>query len=365
MVELLKKTKTFLGDTYQASRLLKPLADLFTDLRGQTVAIGFSAGADSAMLAVCAAELATQYQIQLKLIHIHHGLMSQADAWVTQAQRLAQYLTQYRAGSLVQNLADVSIEAEIEFVPIYVEVDRTSGLGIEAAAREARYEAFIHYAKEQQIKHFLLAHHLDDQAETLLLRLLRGSGVRGMRGMQESIEKEGIIFYRPWLRCERMLILSLANQFAEATSWYAVQDESNLDTSYKRGAVRVELSPALNQYWPSWKQNLARHARLMEEAQAIVDDMAALDFQNLLPSDDQRSFCLKAWRTLPEYRQSNVLRYWIALFGLQMPTDRRLQDWLKQLREVHQLGFDREVRLPHEGHMIVVSKGRVRILEAQ
>lgn len=342
MVESLKKTKTLLSDTSQASRLLKPLADLFKDLRGQTVAIGFSAGADSAMLAICASTLATQYAIDLRLVHIHHGLMSQADEWVRQAQRLAQYLA-------------------LDFSPIFVEVDRASGLGIEGAARQARYAAFIHYAKAHQIKHFLLAHHLDDQAETLLLRLLRGSGVRGMRGMQSVIEKDGVLFHRPWLMCERSFILSLAESVSKEIGWYAVQDESNLDTSYKRGAVRVELSPALNQYWPSWKQNLARHARLMEEAQAIVDDMAELDFKRLLPSDDQRSFCLKAWRTLPSYRQSNVLRYWLALLGLQMPTERRLQDWLKQLREVHQLGFDREVRLPHEGQVIVVSKGRVQI----
>lgn len=361
MVVSLKRINSIFSSSPEASRLLKPLADLFAGLRAQTIAIGFSAGADSAMLAVCASALAEQYGIALRLVHIHHGLMSQADEWVMQAEHLAQYLIQHRAGSLVQNLADVDVGAAIEFIPIYVEVDRASGLGIEGAARQARYQAFIQYAQAHQIQHFLLAHHLDDQAETLLLRLLRGSGVRGMRGMQPAIEKEGVWFHRPWLSCERSVILSFAEKMAKEMDWYAVQDESNLDTAYKRGAVRVALSPALNRYWPSWKQNLARHARLMEEAQAIVDDMAALDFKNLLPSEDQRSFCLKTWRTLPSYRQSNVLRYWLALFDLQMPTDRRLQDWLKQLREVHQLGFDREVRLPHEGHIVIVSKGRVQI----
>lgn len=340
MVVSLKKTKPVFFSSSEASRLLKPLADLFEDLRGQTVAIGFSAGADSAMLAICASALAEQYGIVLRLVHIHHGLMPQADSWLVQAKQLANYL-------------------EWSLNPLFVDVDKTSGLGIEGAARQARYQAFIEYAQVHQIQHFLLAHHLDDQAETVLLRLLRGSGVRGMRGMQQAIEKDGVLFHRPWLRCERSFILSFAESVAKEIDWYAVQDESNLDTAYKRGAIRVALSPVLNQYWPSWKQNLARHARLMEEAQLIVDDMAELDFKGLLPSDNQRSFCLKTWRTLPSYRQSNVLRYWLALFDLQMPTERRLLDWLKQLREVHQLGFDREVRLPHEGHEVVVSKGRV------
>lgn len=340
MVVSLKKTKLVCLSSSEASRLLKPLADLFTRWQGQTIALGFSAGADSAMLAVCASALSTQYAIDLRLVHIHHGLMEHADYWVERGQALAEYL-------------------DLDFTVIPVNVDRSSGLGLEAAAREARYQAFIHYAQVHHIKHFLLAHHLDDQAETLLLRLLRGSGVRGMRGMQPTIEKEGVLFHRPWLRCERSFILSLADSVAKEIDWYAVQDESNVDTAYKRGAVRVALSPALNQYWPSWKQNLARHAHLMEEAQLIVDDMAELDFKGLLPSKDQRSFCLKTWRTLPSYRQSNVLRYWLTLFDLQMPTERRLQDWLKQLREVHQLGFDREVRLAHEGRIIVVSKGRV------
>ncbi|MDY3330736.1 MAG: tRNA lysidine(34) synthetase TilS [Pelistega sp.] len=339
----MKKTNSLFATSNQASRLLKPLADLFARLSGQTVALGFSAGADSAMLAVCAAEVAEQYGIDLRLLHIHHGLMKHADDWVHQAEQLAAYF-------------------DVDLTVIHVEVNRQSGLGIEAAAREARYRAFADYAHQHHIKHFLLAHHLDDQAETLLLRLLRGSGVRGMRGMQTAIERDGLIFHRPWLGCERKLILTLAAEFAAQTGWQAVQDESNYDTLYKRAAVRVELAPVLNRYWSSWRQNLARHARLMDEAQAIMEDMAVLDFQNLAASEDKRSFCLKAWRALPAYRQSNVLRYWLALLDLQMPTDRRLQDWLKQLREVHQLGFDREVRLPHEGHTVVVSKGRVEII---
>lgn len=351
---------------HHASRLLKPLADLFTTLRGRSVAIGLSGGADSAMLAVCAAELAAEYDVVLHCVHIHHGLMAEADNWQRHCQQLVELLSQ-------------KCPSRIIFAPIAVHVDKQSGLGVEGAAREARYQAFLNYAHQQGISHFLIAHHLNDQAETVLLRLLRGSGVKGMQGMKVSgvrhiqhidgenhlsLENE-VFFHRPWLNVERESILSLAQWFADTTQWEAVQDESNLDLKYKRGVIRQHLTPVLNQYWHHWQYNLARHARLMEEAQQMIDDLAALDFKQLMPSEDNRSFCLKAWRALPSYRQNYVLRYWLGLFRIAMPTERRLQEWIRQLREVHQLGTDRDVRLPHEGYQIRLKKGRVILVIAE
>ena len=357
-----------------ASRLLKPLADLFMRLRGQTVAIGLSGGADSAMLSVCAASLAKQYHIHLHCLYIHHGLMAGADEWQQHCNELVKQLNQ---------LFFATDFNQVVFAALAVQVDKHSGLGIEGAAREARYQAFVKYAQQHQIEHFLLAHHLNDQAETLLLRLLRGSGVRGMQGMQAeswrrtqaddgvhmsatraegSVSEMEFCFHRPWLMLEREHILDLAHWFEQQIQWVPVQDESNFDERYKRGVIRQYLNPVLHQFWPSWRQNLARHARLMQEAQQRMDDMAVVDFQCLEVQDQSRSFSLKAWRALPTYRQSNVLRYWLGLFNIAMPSDKRLQAWLKQLREVHQLGFDREVLLPHENYVIRVKRGRV-ILE--
>lgn len=359
-----------------ASRLLKPLADLFMRLRGQTVAIGLSGGADSAMLSVCAASLARKYHIQLHCLYIHHGLMREADVWQQHCNELVKQLNQLFVSPTLHTSAVI-------FSALAVQVDKHSGLGIEGAAREARYQAFFRYAQQHQIEHFLLAHHLNDQAETLLLRLLRGSGVRGMQGMQSeswraiqvddfvqtsemvtevSQREMGVYFHRPWLMLEREYILELAIWFEQQTQWAPVQDESNFDERYKRGVIRQYLNPVLHRFWPSWRQNLARHARLMQEAQQMMDDMATIDFQGLETQDQSHSFSLKAWRALPAYRQSNVLRYWLGLFNIAMPSDKRLQAWLKQLREVHQLGFDREVLLPHENYVISVKKGRV-ILE--
>lgn len=357
-----------------ASRLLKPLADLFMRLRGQTVAIGLSGGADSAMLSVCAASLAKQYHIHLHCLYIHHGLMAGADEWQQHCNELVKQLNQ---------LFFATDFNQVVFAALVVQVDKHSGLGIEGAAREARYQAFVKYAQQHQIEHFLLAHHLNDQAETLLLRLLRGSGVRGMQGMQaeswrrtqandgvhmsatraeEAVSEMEVCFHRPWLMLEREHILDLAHWFEQQIQWVPVQDESNFDERYKRGVIRQYLNPVLHQFWPSWRQNLARHARLMQEAQQMMDDMAVVDFQCLEVQDQSHSFSLKAWRALPTYRQSNVLRYWLGLFNIAMPSDKRLQAWLKQLREVHQLGFDREVLLPHENYVIRVKRGRV-ILE--
>lgn len=373
---------------HHASSLLKPLADLFAALRGNSIAIGLSGGADSAMLAVCAAELAHEYDIVLHCVHIHHGLMAAADDWQQHCQQLVDLLSQSHLSRII-------------FSPIAVSVDKQSGLGIEGAAREARYQAFFDYAQQHQVHHFLLAHHLDDQAETLLLRLLRGSGIKGMQGMREesiryvdnalpmmsSGEEQSICykeediadntdgvsvtsnhrayavhFYRPWLSIERSAILLLADWFAKQTQWVAVQDESNLDVKYKRGAIRQHLVPVLNEYWCGWKRNIARHAHLMTEAQQMIEDLSAQDFAQLTPSEDRRSFDLKAWRALPAYRQSYVLRYWLALHGVEMPTERRLQEWMRQLRGVHQLGTDRAVKLVHGEWVVSVRKGRVQLI---
>lgn len=329
-----------------ANPLFKPLAELFSALPSEKVVVGLSGGADSAMLALCASHIAPQYAIRLRFLHIHHGLMPDADQWAGHCLELARHL-------------DIPCEVR------QAKVDLKSGLGIEGAARQARYQCYSDYAVATNTRHFLLAHHLNDQAETLLLRLLRGTGVQGMRGMQADTERQGLILHRPWLSVDRKAIIALAEAFEKETHWAYINDESNTDIKYKRGAVRQLLVPSLDQVWPSWKQNLSRYGRLMGEAQAIIDDMAALDFDRIDGQLHPANFCLKQWRALPIYRQSNVVRYWLALANIPMPSEKRLQAWLKQFRQVHQLGFDRDVTLAHENWVIRVSKGRVVIGHAE
>lgn len=309
-------------------------------VEGETVIVGLSGGADSAMLLVYASLLAPRYKLNIVALHIHHGLQAPADEWAAHSQYLCDLLG-------------------IRLIIKRVQVQSGSGLGIEAAARQARYQAYSQVAAELVCHHYLLAHHQNDQAETVLLRLLRGTGAQGMGAMSRFSEYQGVRYHRPWLDVPRARILAAAQAWGELTNWYPVQDPTNHDTSYTRAAVRELLVPVLDERWPSWQSNVIRHAQLMQDNALLLRDLAEIDLAKLEPSDDDHSFSLLAWRALAEHRQANVLRYWLSQQGALMPTQARLSEWMRQLRRVHQMGTDRKVTFKHQGAMIYLRDGRV------
>ena len=307
--------------------------------RASAVGVALSAGADSAMLALHAAHAARHLGLRLHCFHIHHGLQADADAWRVQAHRLAGLL-----------------QAACHSRRVVVDID---GRGMEAAARDARYTALAALAAHAGVGHMLLAHHQDDQAETVLLRLLRGAGPLGLAAMRPITQRDGLTWIRPWLAQPRAAILASAARFQALSGWQPVSDPSNADDRYARGALRAALAPVLDAHWPAWRRTLARHAG---QAQALSDwahDAAESDWASLDPDPDGQGFSLAAWRALPTTQQAPVLRHWLQRLGLRMPTEARLQDWLRQLRGVHALGHDRDVRLQHEDGWIVVRRGRV------
>lgn len=304
------------------------------------IGVALSAGADSAMLALHAAAAADGRPVHC--FHIHHGLQPSADAWLQQAHQLA-------------GLLGVSCHSRCVQVAI-------QGDGMEAAARAARYAALSDLAAHAGVACMLLAHHQDDQAETVLLRLLRGAGPLGLTAMSPVMQRQGVAYRRPWLDQPRDRILQAADRFAALSGWHPVQDPSNHDVRYKRAALRLDLVPVLDTHWPAWRRTLVRHARQAQDLAQWAQHSAYADWLLLDPQDRNASFSLAAWRALPVVRQAPVLRFWLQDQGLRMPTEARLGAWMKQLREVHALGHDRQVRLHHEKHWIVVQKGRVRLL---
>ena len=308
--------------------------------RPRRIAVAFSGGADSAMLAVHAAAVAPALGIEVLLFHVHHGLQAQADAWVRHGQDLAARLA----------------------LPLHearVQVEPAAGKGIEAAARDARYAALAGLARQHDVHHILLAHHRNDQAETVLLRLLRGTGLAGMAAMAPVAQRDGVTYLRPWLERDRSEILRAAKDLEAAIGWRAVQDPTNADPRYTRAALRELLAPVLDARWPGWRAIVARHARHMAEAAEILDEVAAEDFARLDPSPDGVSFSLQAWRGLSPARQAHVLRHWLARNGARMPTDARMADLLRQLRGLHSLGHDRQLRVEQAGHVVRCHRGRV------
>lgn len=308
------------------------------------VAIALSGGADSAMLAVHAALVQRElHGIELHCFHIHHGLQEVADHWQAHVHRLAAGL----------GLACHSLR---------VDVERASGKGVEAAAREARYAGLKRLATLTGVSHILLAHHRNDQTETVLLRLLRGTGPTGLAAMAPCMERDGLVYLRPWLDVDRRAIVAAADEYARRTGWAAVDDPTNVEDAYTRGAVRQRLVPVLDERWPAWRGILARHARQAQELASLLHEVAGEDFARLQASPDAASFSLQAWRELGPQRQVLVLRHWLSLHGLRAPTEARMLELCRQLRGLHALGHDRSMRLRHEGCWICCERGRVRLL---
>lgn len=308
------------------------------------VAVALSGGADSAMLAAHSAYAVQQAGTgrPLYFFHIHHGLQVQADAWQTHVHRLGLLL-------------------DIPCLSRCVQVQAAARHGVEAAARNARRAALAEMAARMGVDHLLLAHHQDDQAETVLLRLLRGAGPTGLAAMAPVSHQNGLVWLRPWLDAPRSLLRQAAAAFAHVTGWHAVDDPSNRDDTYTRSALRARLVPHLNARWPGWQASLARHARQARETADMLEAFAAGLLQGLELDPDGQSFSLRAWRLLGPPEQALVLRHWLRRHGLPMPTQARLDDWMRQLRQLHAEGHDRHMRVSHAGAWLTCRKGRVEL----
>jgi len=327
---------------WAAPALVQAIATAVSSLpeRPGQLAVAVSGGPDSAMLAVHALVFGRRESIGVHFLHVHHGLQAHADQWQAHVHDLA-------------NMLQAPCHSR------RVEVDGIEGYGIESAARDARYTALAQLAGHAGVRHILLAHHRNDQAETVLLRLLRGAGPTGLAAMAPVSRRQGIIYFRPWLDVDRAGILDQAESFGAMSGWDPVRDPTNADDKYTRAAVRQRLVPELNARWPGWQGNVARHARLSGEVSQVLAEVAADDYARLDPSADGCGFSLQAWRGLSVARQALVLRYWLSLHGQRMPSDARLQNIMRQLRGLHALGHDREMRVKHGAAWIRCVRGRV------
>ncbi len=306
----------------------------------EAFAAGVSGGVDSAMLAVHAALFARVRGIAFHIFHVHHGLQGPATQWQAQVHDLAQALG-------------------VPCHSLRVRVDPASGKGVEAAARDVRYAAFDEMARLTGVRCVLLAHHREDQAETVLLRLLRGAGPTGLAAMAAVSQRAGLTYVRPWLRVPRVRILAAARDYAAYAGWQPVWDPTNHDDRYTRAAVRERLVPILDARWPGWQNTLLRHARLSAQAREVLDEVARQDLAGLDRADGGASFSLAAWRRLSPARQALVLRCWLRGLGQNMPSEARLDDIARQLRGLHALGHDRAMRVKHGNTYVCCCSGRV------
>ncbi|AGF46722.1 tRNA(Ile)-lysidine synthase [Candidatus Kinetoplastibacterium desouzaii TCC079E] len=307
------------------------------------IAVAVSGGIDSSTLAIVSKHVADKLNIDMVIFHVNHGLQEKSDYWANNVHLLAKILN-----------------VEIYEKKVFVNLNQSKGM--EGSARIARYRAFKELSESMGIKYILLAHHLNDQAETVLLRLLRGSGVKGMVGMRPLSRVDSVFYIRPWLKVDKKLIELENKKFSLEKSWFPVDDPTNKDPLFSRGVVRLFLEPVLDKYWPQWKKTFSRHAMHMFDADLLLDNIAHNDLNEMDFNSIDFSFSLMRWRELePKSRQVHVLRYWFFMNGLKMPSQARLDEIYKQLKHLHALGYDRRMKVQHDGHFVLCDKGRVYI----
>jgi tRNA(Ile)-lysidine synthase len=255
--------------------------------------IGFSGGLDSTVLLHALAQL--QLPVQLRALHINHQISPNADAWQTQC---ADFCTQY----------------SIPFHAEKVRVENT-GKGIEDAARAVRYSVFEKNLAPNDV--LLTAHHANDQAETLLLRLMRGTGPRGLAAMASARALGSGLLARPLLHFTRAELEAYA--LAHQLGW--VDDESNLDDDYDRNFLRNQVMPLLHSRWPEFKRKWQQTAELCAQQETVMEDIACEDLARAEPLAERvgQSIDLNALLGLSRARQQNVLRYWLRLFNYTTP----------------------------------------------
>lgn len=272
---------------------------------GQRLLLALSGGLDSCVLLHLLAGLQVQCAFKLSALHVNHGISPNAGDWQ-------------------QFCADLCTHHQISYTSQLVVVPRDSGLGIEAAARAARYGVML----SQPVDVVVLAHHQDDQAETLLLQLLRGAGVQGLAAMPSKSETNTAMptIMRPLLDIPR----SVLEQYAACHGLKWIEDESNLDLAYDRNFLRHHVLPELEKRFPASRATLARSASHIAEAAYLLDEMAQEDAVQWIKHGRLEVGGLRA---MSEPRAKNLLRYWLSAYLNEPPSTRRLQDILRQLLE--------------------------------
>jgi tRNA(Ile)-lysidine synthase len=223
-------------------------------------------------------------------------------------------------------------------------VDRASGLGIEAAARQQRQRVFA----ARPADWIVLGHHRDDQAETVLLQLLRGAGLRGLSGMPDGSQVDAAAarprMLRPFLDLPRATLEACARQ--QGLSW--IEDESNADTAFDRNFIRHAVMPVLEQRFASARASLARSGRLLAASARLVEAIAAEDLHAALEGSPARpaGVSLGVVAAIGEGRARELLREWLRRHGVPMPPERRLAEALRQACEA---GPERAVEVVFDG----------------
>ncbi len=294
---------------------------------GGTLAVALSGGMDSMVLLDAAVALAAPHGITVSAIHVHHGLSPNADRW-------ADFCTAQCA------TRDVALTIH------RLRLSPARGSSLEAQARNARYARLL----SVDVDVVALAHHADDQAETVLLQLLRGAGPQGISAMP-AFRPGHPALLRPLLDLPRTTLAAYAS--ARALVW--VEDESNADRRHARNFIRRDVAPLLAARFPGYPATLVRAAHHQAEAAVLADELALLDATGAIDASGLARTRLVA---LPPARARNLLRWFLHGAGLRPPSEARLAEMMRQLVSA---GEDARIRIAQDGAEIGCHRGRVAV----
>lgn len=281
-------------DDVLADALLSSMSEYSEQLHGRRLWLACSGGRDSLALAALCVQLYDQGRLPClpQLLHVDHGLQADSQYWATHIVSWAQ----------AQN------------IPCHILQAQVNGHD-EQAARQARYNVMRAHINQDDV--LLLGHHADDQAETVLMRLIQGAGVNGLSGMYPwRVQMQGVqcnILWRPWLTIRRNAI----STYAKRLELPYIDDPTNENGDNVRSGLRRDIMPILATYNPNIIDNIARSAQLLSEAQATVNAQAEQDMQQTvneslqLPTA-QQVLNIDALRALPIYRQRQLLHHWLG-----------------------------------------------------
>ncbi len=271
---------------------------------GLPFAVALSGGADSTALLIACAE---RWPGQVRAVHVHHGLQAAADGFEQFCRQLCERL-------------------QVPLVVCHVDARAAAGQSPEDAARRARYGAIAEAVRSAwpDVADVALAQHADDQIETLLIALSRGSGLPGLAGMPAQWERLGLRWHRPWLQVAGAELRDWLRERGEA--W--VDDPTNTDEQFTRNRIRARVLPALDAALPGFRDTFARSMRHAAEAQQLLDELAEQDWRQV---GDPPS--LPALQALPAARQALVLRLWLKRKHATTPSAAQLRELQAQIAD--------------------------------
>ncbi len=291
--------------------------------RGDRLVAGLSGGIDSVVMLDLLRRAAAKMRFEIAALHVNHQINPAAAKW---ARFCGAYCRQLGIGLTV------------------VKVNVPHAASLEAAARNARYAAFARLPAD----FVALAHNLDDQAETVLLQLLRGAGVKGLsampvlrgdaRGQGKEEKKRHVLHASPLAPSILRPLLDITRAeieaYARARKLRWVEDDSNADTGFDRNFMRHRLLPVIAERYPAYRKTLARASRNFAEAAVLLDELASLDMPNAAAH-----LKITDLRALTTARAKNALRYFLGTHSVTMPNETRLAECVRQVQEPRATGI--------------------------